>query len=439
MTALLLAAALAAVAARPAGKPNVVVILADDLGYADVGFTGGKSIPTPHIDRLAAAGVRFTQGYVSHPFCSPTRAGLLTGRYQQRFGHEYNPRYDPKDDRSGLPTTERTLADVLGQAGYATGAVGKWHLGATARFHPNRRGFAEFFGFIGGSHNYFSGLPGTGQYIIPLIRNGDPVDEREYLTEAFAREAVAFIERHRSEPFFLYLAFNAPHGPFQAPPQRYLDRFPGIADGQRRTYGAMVSALDDAVGRVLTTLRETQLETRTLVFFLSDNGGRREAMVSSNGVLRGYKEELFEGGIRVPFVAAWPGTLRPGAYQPPVIALDVWATVVSAAGATPPSDRRIDGVDLMPYLRGRKTGSPHHRLFWRTGGGLAYAVRQGDDKLVKEKGSETPALFDLLRDPGETRDLAARRPDLVRRLLRAYEGWNAELIPPAFADGEAGR
>jgi arylsulfatase A-like enzyme len=430
---------LVALQAKAADRPNIVLILADDLGYADVSFTGGTNIPTPNIDRLAARGVRFTQGYVSHPFCSPTRAGLLTGRYQQRFGHEYNPRYDPKDDRSGLPTTERTLADVLAQAGYVTGAVGKWHLGATARFHPNARGFAEYFGFIGGSHNYFSGLPGTGQYTIPLLRNREPVDEREYLTEAFAREAVAFIRRHRSEPFFLYLPFNAPHGPFQAPPRKYLDRFAEAAGEQRRTYDAMVSALDDAVGRVLDALREARLDTRTLVFFLSDNGGRREAVVSSNGVLRGYKEELFEGGIRVPFVAAWPDTLAAGAYEQPVISLDVWATAVSAAAARSPSDRKVDGVDLLPYLLGRKTGPPHERLFWRTGGGLAYAVRQGDYKAVKEKGSEKPALFDLARDPAETRDLAAEKPDVLRELLRAYEAWNAELIPPVFPSGETSR
>jgi arylsulfatase A-like enzyme len=434
--ALLFVSWLLALPAEAAERPNVVIILADDLGYADVGFTGGTNIPTPNIDRLAAGGIRFTQGYVTHPFCSPTRAGLLTGRYQQRFGHEYNPRYDPKDDQSGLPTTERTLADVLGQAGYATGAVGKWHLGATARFHPNARGFAEYFGFIGGSHNYFSGLPGSGQYTIPLSRNREAVDEREYLTEAFAREAIAFILRHRSEPFFLYLAFNAPHGPFQAPPRRYLDRFAGVADEHRRTYYAMVGALDDAVGRVLTALREAKLETRTLVFFLSDNGGRREAVVSSNGILRGYKEELFEGGIRVPFVASWPGTLAAAAYEQPVISLDVWATTVSAAGATPAGDRRIDGVDLLPYVLGRKSGSPHERLFWRTGGGLAYAVRQGDYKLVKEKASEKPALFDLARDPGEARDLAAAKPDLLRKLRRAYEAWNAELVAPAFPSGD---
>jgi arylsulfatase A-like enzyme len=434
----LFAWSLAAAATQAAERPNVVIILADDLGYADVGFTGGTEIPTPNIDRLAAGGVRFTQGYVSHPFCSPTRAGLLTGRYQQRFGHEHNPRYDPNDDKSGLPTSERTLADVLSRAGYPTGAVGKWHLGATARFHPNARGFAEYFGFIGGSHNYFSGLPGSGQYTIPLSRNGQPVDEPEYLTEAFAREAVAFILRHRGGPFFLYLAFNAPHGPFQAPPRKYLDRFPALPEGQRRTYAAMVSALDDGVGRVLAALRETNLETRTLVFFLSDNGGRREAVVSSNGTLRGYKEEVFEGGIRVPFVASWPDTLAAGVYERPVIALDLWATTVSVAGATPPADRTIDGVDLLPYVLGRQKGSPHERLFWRTGGGLTYAIRHGDWKLVKEKGSERPMLFDLARDPGETRDLAAHRPDLLQRLRRAYEAWNAELVPPAFT-GEPSR
>lgn len=421
-------------------RPNIVLIVADDLGYADVGFNGAKDIPTPHIDRLAAGGVRFSQGYVSHPFCSPSRAGLLTGRYQQRFGHEYNPKYDPHDEKSGLPTNQVTLADVLRQAGYVTGAVGKWHLGAVPRFHPNVRGFDEYFGFIGGSHNYRPGLPGSGQYVIPLVRNGDALDERDYLTDAFAREASSFIERHRDKPFFLYLPFNAPHGPFQAPPSRYLDRFAGVADERRRIYYAMVSALDDAVGRVLATLRDTGREGSTIVFFLSDNGGRREAVASSNGALRGYKEQLFEGGIRVPFLMRWPGTLAGGqVYQEPVIALDVFATAAAVSGARPPTDRKLDGIDLLPHLLGRKKGLPHGRLFWRTGGGQAYAVRQGDYKLVQEKDTKHPLLFDLARDPGETRDRAAQKPAIVRELSRAYDAWNSEMIAPVFRGDEARR
>jgi arylsulfatase A-like enzyme len=437
--ALTLVSCLQAIDASAGDRPNIVLILADDLGYADVGFTGGREIPTPHIDRLAADGVRFSQGYVSHPFCSPSRAGLLTGRYQQRFGHENNPKYDPHDERSGLPPDEVTLADVLGRAGYRTGAVGKWHLGAAPRFHPNARGFVEFFGFIGGSHNYLPGLPGSGQYVIPLDRSGAAVDEREYLTEAFAREAVAFIERQGGDPFFLYLPFNAPHGPFQAPPKTYLDRFARVGDEHRRIYYAMVSALDDAVGRVLAALRHTGREDDTIVFFLSDNGGRREAVVSSNGELRGYKEQLFEGGIRVPFLMRWPGTLAPRrVYDRPVMALDVFATAAAAAGARPPARLKRDGVDLLPYLLGRRSGRPHERLFWRTGGGTAYAVRDGDDKLVKEAG-ERVMLFDLARDPGETHDLAASRPAIVHRLDRAYRAWNAELLPPSFPDARADR
>jgi arylsulfatase A-like enzyme len=295
-------------------------------------------------------------------------------------------------------------------------------------------------GFIGGSHNYLPGLPGTGQYVIPLVRNADALDEREYLTDAFAREASRFIERHRDKPFFLYLPFNAPHGPFQAPPSRYLDRFASVADERRRIYYAMVSALDDAVGRVLATLRDTGREGSTIVFFLSDNGGRREAVVSSNGALRGYKEQLFEGGIRVPFLMRWPGTLAGGqVYPEPVIALDVFATAAAAGGARPPTDRKLDGIDLLPHLLGRKKGLPHDRLFWRTGGGQAYAVRHGDYKLVQEKGTTHPLLFDLARDPGETRDQAAQKPAIVRELSRAYDAWNSEMIAPVFRDDEARR
>src|SRR5437868_2771412 len=259
-----LVAAGPAIAADAPRKPNVLIVLADDMGYADTGFQGCKDIPTPNIDAIAAGGVRCTSGYVSGPYCSPTRAGLLTGRYQQRFGHELNPG-GVGAKMAGLPTTETTLADRLKAAGYRTALVGKWHLGNAAVFQPQKRGFDEFFGFLGGAHPYF-----PRKKAAPIYRGTTVVEEKEYLTDAFGREAVAFIDRHKDRPFFLYLAFNAVHIPMHATEERRA-RFASIRDPQRRTYAAMAVAMDEGVGRVLAKLREENLEQQTLVIFLSDN------------------------------------------------------------------------------------------------------------------------------------------------------------------------
>jgi arylsulfatase A-like enzyme len=408
------------------------VILADDLGSADVGFNGCTDIPTPSIDALARQGVRCSNGYVSHPFCSPTRAGLLTGRYQQRFGHENNPTYDPADQTLGLPTDQTTLAQVLRTAGYVTGAIGKWHLGAAPQFHPNRRGFDAYFGFLGGGHVYLPGLPGSSEYQSPILRNARAVDEPDYLTDAFSREAVQFIDQHARRPFFLYLAYNAVHTPQQVP-QRYLDRFPAIADTKRRSYAAMLSAMDDGIGQVLAALRAQKLERETLVFFLSDNGGPPTANGSSNDPLRGAKGQVFEGGIRVPFVVRWPGTLPEGSvYDEPVISLDIFPTVAAAANAVLPAGaHKLDGVNILPALLGDTPAPPHDRLLWRTGGGAAYAVREGRYKLVRQ-GTTHPQLFDLAADPVEAKDVAGAKPDVVRRLEAEFKAWNAELIAPLW-------
>src|SRR5947208_8667964 len=269
MTRLLSAAILAALAAAPAAaagraKPNIVILLADDMGYADAGFQGCKDVPTPRLDDLAKSGVRCTDGYVSGPYCSPTRAGLLTGRYQTRFGHEFNPGAQGAD--IGLPVTETTMADRLKAAGYATGLVGKWHLGGDPKFHPQKRGFDEYYGFLEGAHPYF---PGQGT---PIYRGTSVAMESEYLTDAFAREAVSFVDRHKTRPFFLYLAFNAVHTPMHATDDR-LKRFTAIADSQRRTYAAMLTAMDEAIGRVLDKLKADHLDEDTLVYFFSHHGG----------------------------------------------------------------------------------------------------------------------------------------------------------------------
>lgn len=421
-------------------RPNIVILLADDLGYADVGFQGCKDIPTPHLDSLAKSGVRCTNGYVSGPYCSPTRAGLLTGRYQTRFGHEFNPGAGPD---IGLPVSETTMADRLKSAGYTTGLVGKWHLGGAAKYHPQKRGFDDFFGFLGGSHDYF---PDKGA---PILRGTTAVEEKTYLTDTFAREAVAFIDRHKKQPFFLYLAFNAVHTPMQATDDR-LKKFESIADKTRRTYAAMTLALDEAIGQVLDKLRAEKLEEDTLLFFFSDNGGPTMPGTTINGSrntpLRGSKRTTLEGGIRVPFVVSWKGKLPPGkTYEQPLIQLDILTTALAAAGVETRADWKLDGVNLLPYLEGKNSAPPHDTLYWRFGEQMA--IRQGDWKLVRydpvadglAKGKATPLkLYHLKKDIGEADDLAAAQPDKVKELEAVWQKWNALLARPLWGAGSKG-
>jgi len=381
-------------------RPNIVLLLADDLGYGELGCQGNPQIPTPHIDSLAEDGIRFTSGYVTAAYCSASRAGLMTGRYQTRFGYEFNPIGARNEDPAiGLPVSQMTLARHLHDAGYTTALIGKWHLGGTAAYHPLRRGFDEFFGFMHEGHFFVpppyrdvttmlrrKALPGGGQgrwvgddliYTThmghdeppydadnPIIRGGQPVEEAEYLTDAFTREAVDFIDRQKDKPFFLYLAYNAVHSPLQGA-EAYMQRFGHIEDIHRRIFAAMLSNLDDSVGAVLDKLRDAGLERRTLVFFISDNGGPTRELTSSNLPLRGGKGDMYEGGIRVPFLARWTGNLPAGKeYHHPVISLDVYATAAATAGAVV-NNRSIDGVDLLPYLKGEKAYRPHEVLFLR--------------------------------------------------------------------------
>ncbi len=414
-------------------RPNVIVILADDLGFADAGFNGCKDFATPHIDHLARTGMRFTNAMVSHPFCSPSRAGLLTGRYQQRFGYENNPVYNRDDEISGLPTTEITLANVLAGAGYKTGQIGKWHLGAAPKFHPLRRGFQEQFGFLGGGHDYFkSDLvdPDPREYLIPMQRDGKPVPEAEYLTDAFSREACAFVRRHAPDPFFLYLAYNSPHMPLQTP-RAYLDRVRDIADPIRRAYAAMICAMDDGIGRLTATLGDLKLENDTLVVFLSDNGGPIAATHADNHPFRGAKGEVYEGGIHVPFLMRYPSRLPAGeTYGSPISALDIFPTAAALAGAPLPSGRIIDGVNLIPHVTGKGSPPPHDMIFWRKGGGQAFAVRQGNWKLVRI--GDRTELYDLEADVSEGNDISQVKPEILRRLEQGRESWNRQLRPPLF-------
>lgn len=430
-------------------RPNIVMIVADDMGYADIGVHGSKDIPTPNIDALARAGIRFTDAYVTGPHCSPTRAGLLTGRYQQRFGHEVNMGAGAGPD-AGLSLGETTMADRLKTAGYRTALFGKWHLGLGERLHPLARGFDEFYGFLGGGHSYFEA---ASEGMNALLEGRRRVEATGYLTDVLTDRAVDFIKREKSRPFFLYLAYNAVHTPMHAP-DKYLSRFKGIADEPRRTYAAMLSAMDDGIGRTLEALRTERLEEHTLVFFLSDNGGPMMAGTGVNGSrnapLRGSKRQTWEGGIRVPFIMRWKGHLAEGKIDArPVIQLDILPTALAAAGVTAQPEWKLDGVNLLPYVTGKDQRPPHEALYWRLFAHMA--IRKGPWKLVKTMegpllASDTTRpdlagaqLFNLADDIGEQKDLAAARPEKVKELSDDWLRWSKELAAPAWGPGGGGR
>lgn len=461
------------VAAKP---PNIVLILADDLGIGDVGAYGGQVIATPQIDALASGGVRARAGYVTHPVCSPSRAGLLTGRHQQRFGWEFNPA--GRDVNSGMSREQVTLADVLREQGYVTGLVGKWHLGYQQGYHPLDRGFDEFFGVLAGGTIFIdpqtAGVESLGmrrsqrdaQYGVYQGRTQVTVDE--YLTDRFTHEALGFIERYREQPFFLFLSHTTPHTPLQAT-QHYLDPYQHISDSRARIYAAMVHSLDHSVGQVVEKLRAIGALDNTLVVFASDNGcAGYIGGACSNQPHAGFKRYHHEGGIRVPLLLHWPAGLPADSiFEHPISTLDLLPTFVAAAQSMPRPLRRggqttalatrgqtkdLDGVNLLPYLQGRELGRPHDYLFWRSG--PTQVVRDDRWKLIRYPRTDFTAadlrsdgrlqpppggwpmqaqhghltlLYDLLLDPGETNNLAQRHPNVVTRLRGAYDRWASDL------------
>lgn len=414
-----------------ADKPNILVIVSDDQGYADAGFQGSKQSVTPHLDALAKSGVRCTSGYVTFPVCSPSRAGMLTGRHQSRFGHENNPVYDPLDEKEGLPLTEKLLPQFLKDAGYRTGWIGKWHLGSAPAFVPWARGFDESFGFIGGGHRFTGWQPNGRQYTLPLIRGGKDIgDVPTHLTTAFGEEAAGFIRRNKEKPWMLYLPFNAPHTPHEPSAER-LEKFSQIENPQRRRYLAQISLLDDAIGAVTAALAETGQRERTLIFFFSDNGGHTPSG-SDNSPLRAMKGTLYEGGVRVPFLVSWPAKLPAGAtFDQPVSSIDVFATALAAAGVAMPTDRKYDSVNIVPHLAGEVKTPPHERLMWRMSKKRSFAIREGKWKLVRN-GDAAPELFDVESDVAESKNVAADNVDIANRMIAALEAWNKELIEPVF-------
>ncbi|MEN8222721.1 MAG: sulfatase [Acidobacteriota bacterium] len=411
-------------------KPNIIVIVADDMGYNDIGVYGCKDIPTPGIDSIAENGVRFKNAYVSSPLCSPTRAGLMTGRYQQRFGYEFNPGPPPGSLREqvGLPAEETTLAEKLKSAGYVTGVVGKWHLGMRKKYHPLNRGFDSFFGFLHGGHKYFDD-PGSDN---PILRDHTIVREKEYLTNALTRESISFIDRAKGKPFFLYLAYNAGHTPLQAT-RKYLDRFLHIKDKKRRTYGAMISAMDDGIKSIINKLEKKGIIEDTIIFFLNDNGGSPRDNGSINYPLRGGKGSLHEGGIRVPYLMQWKGRLPKNIiFDSMVSSLDIFTTAVIAAGGALPENKKIDGVNLLPFLVKGKGGEPHKELFWRSGRrGQNFAVRKGKWKLLLY-GRKPPALYNISEDINERNNLAEKNPEIVSELKALIVQWKSELREPLW-------
>jgi arylsulfatase A-like enzyme len=410
--------------------PNLVILFSDDAGYADFGFQGSSDVETPNLDQLAASGIRFTDGYVSASVCAPSRAGLLTGRYQQRFGFEYNlpgaRDASIPDSVRGLPLSETTIADELGRLGYATGLVGKWHQGLDDRFHPLNRGFDEFFGMRAGSSGYMAGRARA-------IENGfEPVppESMGYLTDEFGDRAVDFVTRHKDEPFFLFLSFNAPHTPMQARPDYLAEALPRFSTAVRAANTAMTRSLDDNVGKVIEVLRDLDLEDNTLVVFVNDNGGAMPYNGSHNAPLRGAKGTVLEGGVRVPFLISWPGTLEAGSvFDAPVSTLDLLPTFVAVAGGQP-IRTDLDGVDLMPFIGSPDSvGVPHDTLYWKLNWGAA--LRAGHWKLVRTPADEYQ-LFDLQKDVAERTDLSSSEPERLARMVGALERWETGMPDPIW-------
>ncbi len=436
-------------------RPNIVMIIADDMGYGDMGYTGSTALQTPHLDRLAASGVFCTQGYVTSPVCSPSRAGLITGRDPRRFGYEGNmnqpsEQYPTRPDLVGLPTNEHTLADHLKAAGYRTALIGKWHLGERPVFHPNRRGFDYFCGMLRGGHSYFPTVGNT-----QLERNGQKITEfsSPYLTDFLTDEAIRWMGGSDSadakKPFFLYLAYNAPHAPWEATTED-LKRFSHIKDENRRTYAAMVYALDRGVGRIVDWLKKENKLSDTLIVFFSDNGGPCHDGRSWNGRLSGSKGTLLEGGIRVPMIWSWPERIPAGKrYDSPVSSLDFLPTFLAAANAKPlplapaqfyedAGNRKraseiygdYDGINVLPSFSAA-VKTPDRTLFWRLQG--QRAVLHGEDKLIVLS-HRPPQLFQPKSDPGERRDLASSEPAKMNDLFKRLGEWESSLATAPLWD-----
>jgi arylsulfatase A-like enzyme len=428
-------------------KPNLIVIMTDDMGYADVGFNGCKDIPTPNIDSIAYNGAHIVNGYVSFPVCGPSRAGFITGRYQDRFGFTTNPTIDPTNDIAGLPLDEKTIAEVLHKEGYKSAIVGKWHLGTHPNFHPLKRGFDYFYGFLSGGHNYFmnqltiENLENVKSkwawYKTKLRENHKTLEfedyKTDYLTDELSEAGLRFINKQaeNNQSFFLFLAYNAPHTPMHAT-EKYLSRFPDIEDKKRKTYAAMVSAVDDGVGNVLRTLKDNGIEENTLIVFLSDNGGAHNN-ASQNTPLRGTKGSVYEGGLRVPFAMQWKGVIPANtSYEESVSSLDIMASIVDILDIKTNPKKPLDGVNIIPYLTGKKKGAPHEYLFWRKWEQNAMAAINADYKLLKVKKNAETEFYNLKKDVSEKENIKGSNSKKVQEIQKEWDKWNVQLKDRVF-------
>ncbi len=455
--------------------PNIVLLVADDLGKYEVSAYGATHISTPNIDQLGNEGVIFSEGYVTAPTCAPSRAGIMTGRVQNRFGFETQimefyptnmveylsgkyltntgdfvldtkPQYPSEWQvhKQGVPPTEINMAEVLKKYNYKTGITGKWHLGASKHQVPLNRGFDYQYGFNGAfslytpeqewnkvvhyiqnsfssQYQWKSGRYGEGA----ITENGEVIREEQYLTFAIRDKAIEFIKQNKDQPFFLYCPFSAPHVPFQAPVDYYC-KYPDVEDEDKRVYYAMISALDDAIGEIHNTIKELGIEENTMIFLLSDNGGASYTGVTSNGPLKGGKLTQFEGGINVPFMMKWKNHIPAGKfYEHPVLSTDIFTTVVANTGGQLPEDRVYDGVNLVAYLNGEESGKPHERLFWRAD--HIWAIRDGDYKLILSTRDGWAELYNLKTDKSEQFNLKEDMPELYKELFNKHMEWQNEL------------
>lgn len=416
-------------------KPNFILIVADDLGFGDLSINGSTQIKTPNIDKLANTGVRFKEGYVSSPVCSPSRAGLMTGINQVKFGHDNNiggnqPGFDP--DFLGLPLSEKTIADRLKPLGYVNGLIGKWHLGDKPHFHPLKRGFDEFWGYTGGGHDYFTSKPDGKGYLSPIECSYKKPQPITYITDDVGDESVDFIKRNKEQPFFLYAAFNAPHTPMQAT-EADLELYNFIEDEKRRIYAAMVHRLDVNVGRIMDALEQEGIAKNTLIVFISDNGGPVDSNASLNVPYNGQKGILLEGGIHVPFILNWQGEIPKGKiYGHPVTALDILPTFFELAGGKLEKENQVDGVNLMPYILGDANEKAHKELLWRFT--ISAAIREGDWKLIRLP-DRLPMLYNLSKDVSEQQNVAIDNLGKTKELLKKLGEWDVTLSHPVFLEG----
>lgn len=434
---LIVSATLSSIAAEK--KPNIVILFSDDAGYADFGFQPNcaedmKKL-TPNIDTIAKKGVHFTNAYMTASICSPSRAGLMTGRYQQRFGYDNNL---PSDQKEGLPLTETTIAKRLQSLGYKTALVGKWHLGYPENMQPNKRGFDWFYGILQGGRGYFP-MEGSRRGGV-VLDNTTPTKEQGYLTDRFGDAACKFITKNKQHPFFLFVSFTSPHSPNQ-PKEEDMKRTAHIKDEQRAAYAGLIVSLDDNVGKILTQLKKEGIDDNTLVIFMNDNGGQTRTG-GDNSPLSGKKGNLLEGGIRVPWAMRWNGKIKPNSViNDPIISLDIIPTLIEVAGSQSKPEWKLDGTSILPRITGKADSLPSRPLFWRQNGKIGdRSIREDNWKIHhgRSRGT-TPKLYDLTKDIAEQTDLSTKHPDIFKAMITKLDKWESELKEPLWGGGHNGQ